>query len=115
MRLIFWAILLAFLLGAAAWTTRPGLAAFDAMLRHEIETKIATIDVDASGDALATVALIGCKLKPSTCFEVDRESLEVEAEDRTLFTRFRVRGFGRETTCTGAYTKIWCDSPILDR
>lgn len=113
MRLIFWAILLAALLGVAAWLTRPGVAAFDAMLKQAVERRIATTDVDAGGDALATVALIGCKLKPSTCFEVVRASLEVEAEDRTLFTRFRVKGFGRETTCTGAFTKVWCTRPVL--
>lgn len=115
MRLIFWAILLTAVLAAAAWITRPGLAAFDAMLRTAIQTRIATTDVEPGGDALATVALIGCKLNPSTCFEVVRESLEVTAEDRTLFTRFRVKGFGHGTTCTGAFTKIWCDRPILDR
>ncbi|WP_413875569.1 hypothetical protein [Albidovulum sp.] len=114
MRLILWAILFALLLGVVAWLTRPGLGALDAMLREAIETKIATTDVDAGGDALATVALIGCKLKPSTCFKAVRESLEVVAEDRTLFTRFAVKGFGREVTCTGAFTKIWCDRPLLE-
>lgn len=113
MRLILWTILLALLLGAAAWLTRPGPGAFDAMLREAIATRIATTDVDQGGDALATVALIGCKLKPSTCFDVVRDSLEVVEEDRSLFTRFHVSGFGRATTCTGAFTRIWCDRPLL--
>ncbi len=113
MRLILWAILFALLLGVAAWITRPGLGAFDAMLRTAIQTRIATTDVDAGGDALSTVALIGCKLKPSTCFDAVRQSLEVVEEDRTLFTRFTVKGFGQETTCTGAFTRIWCDHPLL--
>ena len=65
------------------------------------------------GDALATVALIGCKLKPSTCFEVVRQSIEVTEEDRTLFTRFQVTGFGRETTCSGAFTNIWCEGDLI--
>lgn len=113
MRLILWTILLALLLGVVAWATRPGLPAFDAMLRKAIETKIATTDIDAGGDALATVALIGCKLKPSGCFEVVRQGLDVVEEDRTLFTRFHVTGFEREVTCTGAFTRIWCDRPVL--
>ena len=114
MRLILWAILSALLLGIAAWLTRPGIGDFDAMLRAAIGTKIATTDVDAGGDALAAVALIGCKLKPSTCFEAVRGSLDVVEEDRTLFTRFHVTGFDRETTCTGAFTRIWCDRPLLE-
>ena len=113
MRLILWAILLALILGVVAWLTRPGLPEFDAMLREAIQTRIATTDVDAGGDALATVALIGCKLKPSTCFDVVRQGLEVTEEDRTLFARFHVTGFGRQTTCTGAFTKIWCEGNLF--
>jgi len=113
MRLILWAILLAVLLGVAAWLTRPGLPEFDSMLRDAIQTKIATTDVDAGGDALSTIALIGCKLKPSGCFNVIRQSLDVVEEDRTLFTRFHVKGLDRETTCTGAFTRIWCARPLL--
>lgn len=112
MRLILLAILLALLLAVAAWMTRPGLPRFDAMLREAILTRIATTELDGGGDALATAALIGCKLKPSTCFDVLRQNLEVSEEDRSFFTRFHVRGFGRETTCTGAFTKIWCDRPL---
>ncbi|MBC7141581.1 MAG: hypothetical protein H5U18_05430 [Rhodobacteraceae bacterium] len=113
MRLILWAILLAILLAVAAWFTRPGLADFDTLLRETIQTRIATTDVDGGGDALETVALVGCKLKPSACFDLIRQSLDVVAEDRTLFTRFSVKGFDRETTCTGAFTKIWCERPLL--
>lgn len=114
MRLVLSALLLAALLGLAAWFTRPGLPEFDAMLRGAIQTKIATTDVDAGGDALATVALIGCKLKPTGCFEIIRQSLDVVEEDRTFFTRFQVKVLNRQTTCTGAFTKIWCERPVLE-
>ena len=114
MRLILWAILLAAVLAVAAWLTRPGIAAFDALLRETIQIRIATTDVDAGGGALETVALVGCKLKPSACFDLIRQSLDVVVEDRTVFTRFSVKGFDRETTCTGAFTKIWCAEPLLN-
>lgn len=113
MRLILWAILLAAVLAVVAWATRPGLPEFDAHLKQAITAKVATTDVDAGGDALATVALIGCKLKPSGCFDLIRQSLEVGMEDRRLYTRFHVKGLNRETTCTGAFTKIWCAAPPL--
>lgn len=113
MRLMLWAILLAILLAVAAWFTRPGLAEFDALLRAAIQTRIATTDIDAGGGALETVALVGCKLKPSACFDLIRQSLDVVADDRTFFTRFSVKGLDRETTCTGAFTKIWCARPLL--
>ncbi|OYX44137.1 MAG: hypothetical protein B7Z02_07095 [Rhodobacterales bacterium 32-67-9] len=113
MRLIMWAIVLAALLAAAAWATRPGLAEFDALLRGAIQTRIATTDVDAGGGALETVALVGCKLKPSACFDLIRQSLDVAEENLTLYTRFHVKGLDRETTCTGAFTRIWCARPLL--
>ncbi len=113
MRLIMWAILLAILLAVVAWFTRPGLGEFDALLRETIQTRIATADIDAVGGAVETVALVGCKLKPSACFDLIRQGVEIVEDDRTFFTRFSVKGLERETTCTGAFTKIWCSEPLL--
>ena len=114
MRSILLAVLLAALMAVAAWATRPGMAEFDTLLRGAVQTRIATTDIDsAGGGAIETVALVGCKLKPSICFDLIRQNLEVTEEDRTLLTRFAVKGFDRETTCTGAFTKIWCAKPLL--
>ena len=57
MRLIGFLAVLALVLAGAAYATRPGLADFDAMLKSQIEAKLASTDVGASDDALGTVAL----------------------------------------------------------
>lgn len=106
--------LLALVLAIAAWATRPGPEAFDAMLRAAIAEKVATTDVDASGDAVATLALVGCKLRPGDCFQALRATLDVTF-DRGLFTtRATVRGL-TEATCTGAFTRFFCREDLLAR
>ena len=113
MRLVSWLLVLSAVLAVGAWLTRPGIAAFDALLRAEIEQSIAKKDVGASDDPFATIALLGCKLRPSDCFDVIRSGLDVTVEDRTVYSRFRIKGFGNETTCTGAFTKLWCDDGLF--
>ncbi|MCB2115774.1 MAG: hypothetical protein KDE00_05590 [Rhodobacteraceae bacterium] len=113
MRLIGFLAVLALVLAGAAYATRPGLADFDAMLKSQIEAKLASTDVGASDDALGTVALIGCKLRPTDCIALIRESLDVTEEQHLLFTRFDIAAAKRKVTCTGAFTKIWCKRPLL--
>ncbi|MDW4551326.1 hypothetical protein R5H32_18370 [Defluviimonas sp. D31] len=108
MRLILWLPALAGIAAGAAWLTRPGSEAFDAHLRAGIEHRIATTDIGSEGDPVATIALVGCKLRPSDCFNLLRQSLDVTIEDRALYTRFHVKGLNHTASCTGAFTRIWC-------
>jgi len=103
-----WILLLVVLAATTAWLTRPGEAEFDDMLRASLENQIATQDIDAQDDPIAAIALVACKLKPSGCFKLVREGLEVSIEDRFFYTRIRADGFGARTVCTGAFTKLWC-------
>lgn len=113
MRVFLWLLILVALAAGVAWVTRPGIDAFDALLRDEIERNIAEKDVGASDDPFATIALVGCKLRPSDCFDVVRSGLNVTVEDRTLYSRFHIKGFGNEAACTGAFTMIRCDEGLF--
>ncbi|HQU66921.1 MAG TPA: hypothetical protein PLI43_01855 [Albidovulum sp.] len=114
MRVFVAIVALLAILAGAAWATRPGEAEFDAMLKQAIEEKIAKTDVGSSGDdALGTVALIGCKLRPSDCMKLIRDSLEVTVEKGAFTTRYKVSGLKQEATCTGAFTKIWCEKGAI--
>ena len=42
-----------------------------------------------------------------------RDALDVTMTDHKLYTSFTVKGLKRETTCTGAFTKIWCQRPVM--
>lgn len=114
MRVIVAILALLAILAAAAWATRPGASEFDAMLKQAIEQKIATTDIGASGDdAFGTIALVGCKLRPSDCVRLVRDSLDVTVEKGAFSTRYSIKGLRREATCTGAFTKIWCEKGAI--
>lgn len=110
MRIIVALLAVAAILALTAWTTRPGEAEFDALLRTAIEKRIATTDVGASGDnALGTIALVGCKLRPTDCVRLIRDSLDVTVVRHALYTSYSLKGLGHEAACTGAFTKVWCE------
>lgn len=114
MRLILTLALLAALLAGAAIATRPGPAAFDSMLEDAIRDRVANTDIDASGEALPTLALAACKLRPSDCVRLVRDTLDVRFDEELFVTRATVEGFGRTTTCTGAFTRFVCDRPLRE-
>lgn len=103
-----WVVLLIALAAGVAWLTKPGEAAFDDMLRAELQHRIATEDIGGQGDPIAAIALVACKLSPSDCFSMVRDGLDVSVEDRVLYTRIRAEGFGKRTVCTGVFTKLLC-------
>jgi hypothetical protein len=103
-----WVVLLIGVAAAAAWLTKPGEATFDDMLRAQLERQVASADIGDQGDPIAAIALVACKLRPSDCFRLVRDGLDVTVEDRVLYTRIRANGFGKRTLCTGAFTKLWC-------
>lgn len=113
MRRVALLVLVGLAAAGAAYVTRPGLAAFDAVLKSEIEKRIATTDIGASDDAIGTIALIGCKLRPSDCIALIRQSLEVVEERHPFHVTFRVKAAKRDFVCTGAFARIWCDRPLV--
>ena len=110
MRIIVALVAIVAILAVAAWATRPGETEFNALLKELIERKIATTDIGASGDdALGTIALVGCKLRPTDCVNLIRDSLDVAIVKHAFHTSYSLKGLGREATCTGAFKKIWCE------
>lgn len=114
MRLLRLVLLLAAMAAVAAWATRPGEAAFEAMLDDAVREKVATTDLDAAGQALPTLALAACKLRPTDCVALVREAIEVRYDRRLFTTRATVTGLGRETTCLGAFGRFFCRRPLAE-
>ncbi|MBD3765340.1 MAG: hypothetical protein IE927_11610 [Rhodobacterales bacterium] len=108
MRLFLALVALLGLLALAAAVTRPGPAEFDATLDRAIRDKVANTDVGDQGDPFATIALVGCKLRPSDCVRLVREMLDVTFDEGAFVTRVTVRGFDREATCTGVFGRFFC-------
>jgi hypothetical protein len=113
-----WILRLFVLLAVAAgvaMATRPGPGEFDAMLDAAIRDRVANTDVGAQGEALPALALAACKLRPTDCVRLVRETLEVRFEQRLFWTTARVEGLGgRSVVCRGAFARFACDRPLTE-
>ncbi len=114
MRLILILFVVVILVVVAAAVTRPGPAEFDAMLDQAIRTRLASTDIEAGGEALPTLALAACKLRPTDCVAVVRQALDVHFEERAFTTHVTVQGFRRLTTCTGVFGRFYCTRPLAE-
>jgi len=111
-RLLKILVVLVVVVAAAAVFTRPGPAEFDAMLEQAIRERVANTDLEAGGEALPTIALAACKLRPSDCVAVVRQALDVTFDEGLFTTRATVAGLQQTTTCTGAFGRFWCKRPL---
>lgn len=114
MRLILILLAVVALVAVAAAFTRPGPAEFDAMLDTAIRDRVANTDLDSSGEALPTLALAACKLRPSDCVALVREALDVRFDEGVFVTRVAVEGLRHSTTCTGVFGRFFCDKPLAE-
>ena len=108
MRLIRFLLALLVVVALAAYLTRPGPAAFDAMLDRLIRDRVAQTDIGTGGEALPTLALAACKLRPTDCVALVREALDVRMDEGLFMTRVSVEGLGRRMSCRGAFTRFVC-------
>ena len=108
MRLILILLAIVAVVAAAAIATRPGPAAFDAMLDRVIRDRIASADIGTEGQALPTLARAACNLRPTDCVALVRKALEVRFDQGLFITRVSVDGLGRTMTCRGAFTRFFC-------
>ena len=108
MRLILILLAMVAVVAVAAIVTRPGPAAFDAMLDRVIRERVASTDIGTGGEALPTLALAACKLRPTDCVALVRAALEVRFDQGLFMTRVSVDGLGRTMTCRGAFTRFVC-------
>ena len=108
MRLLTLLALLLAILGIAAFATRPGPAEFDATLEAAIRDRLANTDIGEGSDPFAQIALVGCKLRPTDCIRLVRDSLDITFDERLFTTRVTVEGLNRSATCTGAFGRFFC-------
>ncbi len=85
------------------------------MLDAAIRDRVANTDIGTQGEGLPALALAACKLRPTDCVALVRETLDVRFEQRLFWTTARVQGLGgRSTTCRGAFTRFTCDRPLTE-
>lgn len=96
------------ILGGAAFFTKPTQAETDAELRVVLRDAITAGEIANSGDAASALLLAACRADAAACANLVRTLLNVTYEDRTLYARVGVSGFGRQATCYALYTRLFC-------
>ena len=108
MRLLLILLAIVAVLAGFAVVTRPGPAAFDAMLDRLIRDRVASTDIGDGDRPLPELALAACKLRPTDCVTLVRAALDVRIDEGLFMTRVSVDGLGRTMTCRGVYTRFFC-------
>jgi hypothetical protein len=106
--LIKWLIVIAAVLAVAAFLTRPGPEDAERALREALYQRLFTTEIEAGREMLGNAAIIACRIEPAACYDVLRKGLDVTYEDRLLYARVTVEGFGRRASCWGAFTRFVC-------
>jgi len=93
---------------AAAYFTKPDQARAEAALKDQLLMALAREDIGGTRGAAGNLALIGCKLKPQSCFELVRSGIDAKFQDHVLYTTYDIAGFGKTANCIGAFTTFLC-------
>tara|TARA_R110001606_G_C15096088_1_gene619142 strand:- start:142 stop:483 length:342 start_codon:yes stop_codon:yes gene_type:complete len=96
------------LTAAAAYFTKPTAAEVDTQFNVLLQQAIAAGKLSDIADPAAVLMLAACKANAATCADLARAAMTVEYTDAKLLARVRVEGFGKTTTCYGAFTKLFC-------
>ncbi|MBK1636969.1 hypothetical protein [Rhodovulum adriaticum] len=112
MRTLLTLIVLVVGLALAAAFTKPTEPDFTAQLETWLMAQIDAAEIDSETDPARAALLAACKLGRSQCVQVLRAMIEVEYEDRVLYSRATVTT-GRQdpAICYGLFTKIVCTRP----
>jgi len=96
------------LAGVAAYLTKPSQADVEAQIRSLIGDAITAGQLDDVTDPAAMVLLATCQANPAGCAELALAAMDVRYEDRVIYARIDVAGFGRQAVCYGLYTRLVC-------
>ncbi len=106
---------LAMIAAVAAFVTKPDAQAAEKVLKQQLMSALAKEEIKPNAGGASTVALIGCKLNPQACYDLVRRGIRTTYDDRTLYARFDLEGFGKEAVCYGAFTQFFCPGGLRDK
>lgn len=96
-----------------AWLTNPSRQDAEAEMRAQLMTALASERLDGK-TAAETAALLGCRINPAACFDLVRAGVELTYEDRHLYSRLDLEGFGRKAKCYGLFTRFICPGGLQE-
>jgi hypothetical protein len=93
----------------ALFVTNPSRAEVDAEIQSQLLTRIDGLDTNTDQDPVVQLIFTTCKFGRSACASFIQSLLNVEYEDKILFSKITV-SFGNEdpVQCYGALTRVIC-------
>lgn len=109
----FLALLLVAIVILAAFTV-PSEKKAEAALKDQLMGALAREELGGGRGTAGNLALLGCKLKPQSCYRMVRDRIEAEYDHRWVYSRFAIKGFGKKAECYGAFTTFLCPGGLQD-
>lgn len=95
-----------------AWITNPGMEEAEAELKRQVFDALESQSM-GSGSGLDAAALLACRVSPEACYDLVRTGIDITHDDRIVYSRFDITGFGREARCYGIYTTFVCPGGMV--
>lgn len=95
-----------------AWFTNPSMEDAEAELKRQLLTAVESQSL-GSGSGLDAAALLACRVDTNTCYDLVRTGIDVTHDDRVLYGRFDIEGFGRKAVCYGLFTTFLCPDGMV--
>lgn len=95
-----------------AWATNPGLEDAETELKRQVLSALDSQSL-GSGSGLDAAAVLACRVNRETCFDLVRTGIDITLDDRQLYSRYDIAGFGRSAVCYGLYTTFWCPGGMV--
>ena len=101
-----------FMAAIVAWLTNPGMDDAEAELKRQVFAALESQSM-GSGTGLDAAALLACRVSPEACYDLVRTGIDIRHDNRFLYSRFDLEGFGRNARCYGMFTKFYCPGGMV--
>jgi hypothetical protein len=95
-----------------AWLTNPGMDEAEAELKRQVFAALESQSM-GSGSGLDAAALLACRVSPEACYDLVRTGIDITHDNRYIYSRFDLTGFGREAKCYAIFTKFFCPGGMV--
>jgi len=106
-----WLKMAATLVLAAAmvlYITKPSPDDVETYVHSVALSQLEAADLKPSAGAAANVALMGCKLDPTTCYDVFRRLIDIQYDDKLLYANVTITGLGPANHCRAILKRVYC-------
>ena len=93
--------------GIGAFATKPSQADLEAEIQSQLRAAIAAQSLDSNDPAVVALTF-ACKAGAGTCANLIRAAMQVQYEDRVLYSVARMAFLDTTATCIGVFGQFVC-------